>query len=302
MTSVRQPSLSVLMPVRAHRPEYLAAAIGSLSSQTSPEWELLVVTEPGEIDRLERELDHALPDPRISLIANEGRKLAGALNTGMRHAIGAFVAILHADDLWVAEAVAVLRSRISANPTADFFHSARRIMDDQGHPISGVYPPWPEVRVADFWRGSPVKHLLCWRREMALAVGGMDETLNSVGPDDFDFPWTMAEHGARFVAVPECLYVYRDHRRGYRLTTHLPRTTHERELRRILKKHGVPDALVSKRVAAARATYLRQCLYTTALEARLRRLLMIEARGGWHQRYHEQPQPREEDAPPAGPV
>lgn len=280
------------MPVRAHKPEYLAAAISSLLSQTSPEWELLVVAEAADTGRLERELDRTLLDPRIRLIANEGRKLAGALNTGIRHAVGTFVAILHADDLWAPEAVAVLGRNVSAYPAADFFHSARRYVDDRGRSISGAYPPPPRVSVVDFWRGSPVKHLLCWRREMALAIGGMDETLNSVGPDDFDFPWTMAEHGARFVTVPDCLYIYRDHRECFRLTTHLPRSIHERELRRILTKHGVPKAIVSKRVAAARASYLRQCLYSTPFEAWGRRFLRIERRDGWRERYQERPQLR----------
>jgi glycosyltransferase involved in cell wall biosynthesis len=297
MSPVRLPAVSVLMPVRAHRPEYLSAAISSLLSQGSPAWELLVVAEADDVGRLERELDRALLDPRIALIANEGRKLAGALNTAMRHATASFVAILHADDLWAPEAVAVLTRNIRAHPTADFFHSARRYVDDRGRSISCVYPPASNVSVFDFWRGAPIKHLLCWRREMGVATGGMDETLNSVGPDDFDFPWTMAEQGARFVAVPECLYIYRDHRACFRLTTHLPRSIHERELRRILTKHGMPDPLVSDRVAAARATYLRQCLYSTAFEARLRRLLGSERRGGWRERY----QLRVEDAPVGSP-
>jgi glycosyltransferase involved in cell wall biosynthesis len=299
VTQIRRPPLSVLMPVRAHRPEYLAAAIDSLVSQSSPEWELLVVAEPGDLDGLERELDRTLLDPRIGLLANEGRKLAGALNTAMRHAAGPFVAILHADDLWAPEAVSVLTRKISAHPSADFFHTARRYVDEDGHSLSAVYPPVPKVSMADFWRGSPIKHLLCWRRELGLAIGGMDETLNSVGPDDFDFPWTMAEHRATFVAIPDCLYIYRDHRACFRLTTHLPRTTHERELRRILTKHRMPEALVSERVAAARATYLRQCLYSTPFEVRLRRLLRIERSGGWRERYQQWPQPRVDPVPPS---
>jgi hypothetical protein len=111
----------------------------------------------------------------------------------------------------------------------------------------------------------------------------------------------MAEQGARFVAIPECLYIYRDHRECFRLTTHLPRSTHERELRRILTKHGMPEALVAKRVAAARATYLRQCLYSTPFEARLRRLLRIERRDSWRERYQGRPQPPVGHGPPASP-
>ena len=84
-----------------------------------------------------------------------------------------------------------------------------------------------------------MRNLLCWRRQKGLSVGGLDESLNSVGPDDYDFPWTMAERGARFRAVYECLYYYRDHRRGYRLTTHLPRRVQRREEDRIQRKHGV---------------------------------------------------------------
>jgi hypothetical protein len=43
----------------------------------------------------------------------------------------------------------------------------------------------------------------------------MDGTLNSVGPDDFDFPWSMAEHGAVVRAIPDCLYLDRDHRSSF---------------------------------------------------------------------------------------
>jgi hypothetical protein len=120
---------------------------------------------------------------------------------------------------------------------------------------------------------------------MALAIGGMDELLNSVGPDDFDFPWTMAEHGARFVPVPDCLYIYRDHRACFRLTTHIPRRTHERELRRILAKHGVDEKLISERVAESRETYLKQCLYSTDLHAKLHNLLRLGTRAPWRETY-----------------
>jgi hypothetical protein len=99
----------------------------------------------------------------------------------------------------------------------------------------------------------------------------MDESLNSVGPDDFDFPWTMAERGAVFHAVPDCLYLYREHRSCYRLTTHLPRSVQSRELRRILRKHGIGWLDATRAAAAARRGYLRQCLYRSPLDRWLKR-------------------------------
>ena len=81
----------------------------------------------------------------------------------------------------------------------------------------------------------------------------------SVGSDDCDFPWTMAEHGARFRAMPECLYVYRDHREAYRLTTHQTRRTHIRGIRQVLRKHGVGRVRATLEVRARKRTHLRQC-------------------------------------------
>ena len=99
-----------------------------------------------------------------------------------------------------------------------------------------------------------MKHLLCWRREKALAVGGIDESLASVGPDDYDFPWCMAERGAVFKAIDEPLYVVRDHRECERLTTHLPLSVHKRDLRRILEKHGVERGSSAASRRRSRAT------------------------------------------------
>src|SRR5205085_12066118 len=135
-------------------------------------------------------------DARIELIDNTGRQLAGALNTGMRSARTEFAAILFGDDLWEPDAVEVLTRNIRAHPDVDFFHSSQRFVDDDGSPAGEVIDSRPGVTLDSFGTAAPVRHLMCWRVSKALAFGGMDESLNSVGPDDFDFPWTMAEHGA----------------------------------------------------------------------------------------------------------
>jgi len=104
--------------------------------------------------------------------------------------------------------------------------------------------------------------------------------LNSVGPDDYDFPWSMAEAGAVFKAVTECLYLYREHRDCYRLTTHLPLSVHKREIERIMRKHGASRSDIRKRVAIAKRTYLRQCLYRSRLDGWIKEILGFDARRG----------------------
>ena len=270
------------MPVKNYHAPFLREAIASIFAQTVPDWRLIVIIERDCDAALLSELANVRNDARVEVVFNQGRRLAGAFNTGMRAAVTEFVAILLGDDLWSPHAVEVLTACIEKSPTVDFHHSALRVIDDVGRSISGVRHPPERIALADFVAGSPVKHLLCWRRAKALSFGGMDESMNDVGPDDYDFPWTMLEHGAIFQRVDECLYIYRDHRTGPRLTTHLPRSTHVRELRHILAKHRVRRWRAEVSIHRARRGYLRQCLYRDRFDRWLReKIIGIDPHQGW---------------------
>ena len=275
--------VTILLPVREYRLDYLSEAIASVQGQSSGAWRMLVIVELSARKRFLADSGHLLTDERIELIVNQGRGLAGKLNTGMRHATTPFVAVIFADDLWEANAVEVLDRHIAMHPDADLFHSSRRFVDDCGRPISGIYRSREHVRIEDFVEGAPVKHLLCWRVRRGLEVGGIDESLHSIAADDLDFPWTLAEHGARFVAVPDCLYIARDHRQHPRLTTHVPRSVHVRVLRRILRKHGVTRQEIRRRVGVARQSYLQQCIYANRPERWIKQRLRRGSGESWRE-------------------
>jgi len=91
-----------------------------------------------------------------------------------------------------------------------------------------------------------------------------DEVVTSVMEHHSNFvTWQQLalENGATFKAIPECLYIYREHLKAFRLTTHLPLSVHKRGIKRILKKHGVEKEIIEKRIAQGEKTYLRECLY-----------------------------------------
>lgn len=279
------PQVTVLLPVKHYHRRFLEEAIRSILHQSVPEWRLLVIVEDATGPRLPLAVQAAAADRRVAVVRNDGRKLAGAINTGMRYAATDYVAILLGDDHWALDAVEVLERCITREPEVDFFHSSRQVVDEEGRPISSILRSRDAFAASDFKNGSPVKHLLCWRRQMGLAVGGLDESLNSVGPDDYDFPWTMADHGARFRAVPECLYYYRDHRECYRLTTHLPLHVHRAEINRIMKKHGVARPERRERLARVTRSFLRQCLFRSYVDKWIKELRGYDARQGWRERY-----------------
>lgn len=271
----------MLLPIRHYHPVFVERCVASVLGQTSPRWRLLVVDD-GADERLRDILATALCDPRVRLSQSEGRRLAGAINTGTRQAETKYVAIVLGDDMWSRDAVEVLTRNIEDHPGIDCFHSSRRVIDERDAAISGVYEARASFALKDFVNGSPVKHLLCWRRELALELGGLDESL-LVAPDDYDFPWTMAERGATFMAIPECLYLFRDHRESFRMTTHMPRSVHVRGRRRIMRKHGVGLLRRERSILEARRSYMRQSLFRNRLHRWLKERVGYDARRGWRQ-------------------
>lgn len=282
-------AITALLPLKHFHASFLRDAMESMFRQTSPDWRLIVIVEPGDMATFRSVLAEWLPDPRVRLVPNEGHRHAGAFNTGMRVADTEFVAILLGDDMWEPVAVEVLRDRIRQNPGVDLFHGGRRAIDGQGRPLSGTIVPTGNVTPDGFIWKSQIKHLICWRRSKGIAVGGMDERLTTAGPDDYDFPWTMLENGAVIQPIAECLYVYRDHREGVRNTTHYPRSVHLRDLRYILSKHRVSRANIRKRVRAAKRGYLRQCLYRNELHLWICRKLGWQPRVRWRNNYMREP-------------
>lgn len=282
---MNRAGLTILMPLKNYHPVFLRKALESVLNQSCPYWRLLTIVEKRDLEHFRKLLEVESADPRIEIITNEGRKLAGALNTGMKHAQTDFVAILLADDMWFVDAVLTLTNYIAGFPEIDFFHSSRMYVDEHDRPISSVYKSTLSFTLEDFKLGSPVKHLLCWKKEKAMVFGGMDETLNSVGPDDYDFPWCMAESHAKFMAIDECLYLYRDHRHCYRLTTDLPLSVHKREIKRIMRKHGANESSVRLRISIATSTYLRQCLYGSFLDKWIKKILGYEQGQPWREKY-----------------
>jgi glycosyl transferase family 2 len=149
--------LTALLPVKHYHPRFLEQSVASMRAQDSDRWRLSIVVEPIDVAHFESALGEALADPRIRLVANSGRKLAGAINSGMRAAETEFVALLLGDDLWAAEAVRVLDASIARHPEVDFFHSSRRIIDADGRAISSATASGPSVTASNRWSGSIIR-------------------------------------------------------------------------------------------------------------------------------------------------
>ena len=95
--SISQPKVSVVIPMYNAR-EWIAGALRSVLEQSFQDYEILVVDDGGA--DLGEEVVATFCDSRIRQFRQENRGLAGARNTGIRMALGEYIAFLDADDRW----------------------------------------------------------------------------------------------------------------------------------------------------------------------------------------------------------
>lgn len=272
----RERMLTFLLPTRGvTEAPFFHEALASVTRQTSSQWRLLVLNGGRQAIPLPQ-------DERIACLEIWPRQgIAASLNLAMRAVATPFVAPLHDDDRLHPDTCQTLLTALEERPEVDYFHSARRFIDETGRVISAVYPPAPEVRLEDFVDRCPVKALHAWRVKLALSIGGIDEELAAHGGDDYDFPWRMAEAGARFGAIQDCLYEIRDHRSCERLTTDVPLQTQLASLRRILSKHAIPEQGIESQLRRRAQTYLRQAFFRDADDRQRKLATGFDRTSGW---------------------
>ena len=151
------PRVSVVIPLYQTQ-DYIGAALSSVLAQTFTDFEVIVVDD-GSRDG-GPEIVRSRADPRVRVITQENRGLAGARNTGIRQAHGDLIALLDADDLWDPRKIELHVAQLDADPALDVSFSASRLIDEHGHDI-GLAPTRVESR---FFRTRHRAEFFRWRR------------------------------------------------------------------------------------------------------------------------------------------
>lgn len=132
------PQISVVMPIY-HVEHFVAQAVQSVLDQTFTDFELICVDDGGTDGSMD--VVRGFADPRIRIVCQENRGLAGARNTGVWHAKGAFIALLDSDDVWHKEKLALHYIHLMANPDIGVSYAGSRMIDRDGAVLSVAMRP-----------------------------------------------------------------------------------------------------------------------------------------------------------------
>jgi glycosyltransferase involved in cell wall biosynthesis len=185
--------VSVIIP--AYQVEnYIGAAIQSVVEQTYDNWELLIIDD-GSPDR-SVEVCRQFTDPRIKIISQENRGLAGARNTGIRNAQGEYLAFLDGDDVWFSEKLEKHVEHLENSPAVGVSFSPSGFIDEAGN-AKGTYlkPKLREISPASLLRDNSIGNgsAAVVRREVLEAIKFQDNRYGTIEEFYFDENLRQAE-------------------------------------------------------------------------------------------------------------
>ncbi len=201
------PFVSVLVAVRDEE-RHIARALEAVCRQSYPRAAVEILVVDGESDDRTREVvaGLALRDPRVRLLHNPLRRVAGGLNVGLRAARGAVIVRVDGHCVIPPDYVAACVRRLRAGE-ADCTGGPVRAEGEttMGRAIArAMSTPFGVGGAAFRWADAvrEVDHLPfgAWRREVFEVIGPFDETL--VRNQDDELSDRLRRHGGRIVMDP----------------------------------------------------------------------------------------------------
>jgi hypothetical protein len=185
--------VSVIIPVYGVE-KYIAATVQSVLDQTYKNFELLIIDDASPDRSIE--ICQQFTDPRIKIIHQTNRGLAGARNTGIRHAQGEYLAFLDGDDLWLPQKLEKHIAYLENSPAVGVSFSRSAFINEAGKTL-GTYQ-MPNLK------GTSTLYLLCRnpvgngsaaviRREVFEAIKFQDNLRGTVKNFYFDEHFRQSE-------------------------------------------------------------------------------------------------------------
>jgi O-antigen biosynthesis protein len=200
------PRISILTPAWNTRVRWFCEAAVSVLDQTCADWEWIVVDD-ASTNPVYKPYAEALANvcPRfrlVTLTANEG--ISGATNAALKLARAPYVCMLDHDDLLHPEALAACLEKLEEEDLDAVYTDSDKVSEKGIRDESFYKPCWSP----EYFRGVMfVGHLLCVRREIALAIGGFDKRFDGI--QDFEFFLRFSEKTSRIGQVARILYHWR---------------------------------------------------------------------------------------------
>jgi glycosyltransferase involved in cell wall biosynthesis len=243
------PLVSVIIPCY-NDGQYLDDSVSSIKKQTFTDLEIIIVndgsTEESTLKRLS-----LFNDPQVTVLHKENGHLSSARNHGIRHARGAVIVTLDADDkfekTFIEKGVSVLQRDVSTGAVTCYLKSFG-LKRYKWKPLGGD--------LKNFLYRQESCASAMFRKECWEKVKGYDEQMKS-GYEDWEFWLRLTSAGWKVHVLKEYLLNYRVTGKSMLLTQSEPKR--EAIVNYIMEKHKeiywhqLKDAVVQKKIIDLRS-------------------------------------------------
>jgi glycosyltransferase involved in cell wall biosynthesis len=208
----KAPLITVVIPTYNHA-LYLRSAIKSVLNQTYTNWEIIVVDNysTDETDKVLAEFSNL---PMNTFKVNNHGTIAISRNIGCAHAKGEWIAFLDSDDYWTDDKLHICSKYLA--PGVDLIYHDLKIFNEslklqKNRKIKSRQLKRP-VTIDLLLKGNTIATSSVMVRKTALdAVGGMNETPELIGTEDYNTWLKISKQTEGFKHVGKALGFYRLH-------------------------------------------------------------------------------------------
>jgi glycosyltransferase involved in cell wall biosynthesis len=198
-------TVSILLPTY-NGACYIARAIESVLAQSYVQWSLIVIDD-GSTDNTAQIVDQYIrQDHRIRYVSNDHNLgIQKTLNKGMGLAQGAYVARIDDDDRWTdTDKLKKQVDFFERHPGHVLVGTGVILVDEQDTELIRYLLPATDAAIRNKLLGKNcfVHSSVMFKREVALAIGGYDESKDVLHMEDYDL-WLKLGQQGMLANIPE---------------------------------------------------------------------------------------------------
>lgn len=209
MSLTPPPRFSVVIPAY-NAAAFIEKTLDSVRAQTCTDYEV-IVTDDGSADGTQAVVEGWLARHKVlgRCIRQPNKGIAGARNTAMRAASGAYIALLDHDDLWYPGKLAAAAEAFKSHPDAVLVgHHINMTKDGKLVALVRKGPAVPRMYERLLFVGNALTpSASVFRKDKALEIGGFRENPEFNTSEDYDF-WMRLSRVGPFYFIDEALAEY----------------------------------------------------------------------------------------------
>ncbi|MFA6582786.1 MAG: glycosyltransferase [Elusimicrobiaceae bacterium] len=208
-TSSDKPAVSVIIP--AYRSSaFITKTLDTVKHQTYRSFELIIVDDGSPDDTASACAAYMRANNLAGMVIRQpNKRIAGARNTAIAHAKGAYIALLDHDDFWLPKKLERVMAAFDKNPAAGLVTHDVNIVEN-GKVIKHYRCGAKTKNITEhllFKENILTPSSTVFRKEPAVKIGGFRETAEFNSVEDYDF-WIRISRETEFYFLHETLSEY----------------------------------------------------------------------------------------------